>query len=56
MRDLELQPPAARLSEDGTRNLERMVKRRRGETEWELIDHVTRKVRKVVEDSDDESD
>ena len=45
VRDLALQTPGPRQSEDGTRNLKRLVKRRRGESEWELIDHATRKVR-----------
>ena len=45
MRDLALQPAGPRQAEDGTRNLKRLVKRRRGESEWELIDHVTRRVR-----------
>ena len=57
VRDLTLQPIGPRQSLDGTRDLKRLVKRRRGETEMELIDHATRKVR-VEEycDSDDDDD
>jgi hypothetical protein len=55
VRDLELQAEAPRQAEDGTRNLKRLVKRKRGD-DWELVDHTTRKVRKKTEldaDSDD---
>ena len=54
VRDLALQPAGPRQSEDGTRNLKRLVKRRRDEGEWELIDHETRKVRIEAAGSDDE--
>ena len=58
VRDLALQAEGPRQSEDGTRNMKRLVKRRRGETEWELIDHVTRRVRVQAggDTSDDDSD
>ena len=58
VRDLTLQPAGPRQSEDGTRNLKRLVKRRRGESDWELIDHVTRRVRVQAggDTSDDDSD
>jgi hypothetical protein len=52
LRDLALQPPGPRQAEDGTRNLKRLVKRRRSESEWELIDHVTRRVRIQVHQGD----
>ena len=45
VRDLALQPPGPRQSQDGTRNLKRFVKRRRDDSKWEVVDHVTRKVR-----------
>ncbi len=64
VRDLALQPAGPRQSEDGTRVLKRMVKKRNeltgGSHEWELIDHETRKVRVEAaghtddDDSDDE--
>ena len=44
VRDLALQPAGPRQSEDGTRNLKRLVKRSRNENEMELIDHETRRV------------
>jgi hypothetical protein len=57
VRDLALQPAGLRQAEDGSRDLKRLVKRRRGESECELIDHETRKVRiEPVCDLDDESD
>jgi len=55
VRDLALQPVGPRVSSDGTRCLQRMGKRKTADG-WESIDHVTRKVRKQVEDSDDDSD
>ena len=58
VRDLALQPAGPRQAEDGTRNLQRLVKRRRGESgTWECIDHTTRQVRiQAGADSDDDSD
>lgn len=64
LRDLALQPVGARQAADGTRDLKRLVKRRRDEQSgsgWELIDHMTRQVRLQPagftddEDSDDEA-
>ena len=54
IRDLALQPAGPRQSEDGTRNLKRLVKRRHGAAEWELIDHETRMVRIQAAGSDDD--
>jgi len=54
VRDLVLQPVGPRQSADGTRNLKRLVKRRHGDTDWELVDHATRKVRIQAGDADDE--
>eukprot|EP00964_Phaeocystis_antarctica_P135838 scaffold100219_cov66-Phaeocystis_antarctica.AAC.2 len=59
VRDLALQPAGPRQSEDGERNVKRLVKRRCGESSsWECIDHATRKVRiqEGVDSSDDDSD
>lgn len=56
IRDLALQSPGPRQAEDGTRNLKRLVKRRRSESEVELIDQETRKVRVQAADDDDSSD
>ena len=59
VRDLALQPAGPRQSEDGTRNVKRLVKRRRGQSgSWECIDHATRKVRiqAGADTSDDDSD
>jgi len=56
VRDLALQPAGARQSADGTRELKRLVKRRRGDSEWELIDHATRKVRIQAGHADDDDD
>lgn len=62
VRDLTLQPAAPRQAEDGTRNLQRLVKRRRGEAEWEMIDHETRRTRiqansgDTTDDDDDDGD
>lgn len=57
LRDLALQPAGPRQSVDGSRNLKRLVKRRRSDTEWELIDHATRNVRvEAVREGDDEED
>ena len=56
LRDLALQPAGPRQSEDGTRDLQRLVKRRRNESEWELIDHATCRVRiQAAGGSDEES-
>ena len=61
VRDLALQPAGSRQCEDGTRNLKRLVKRRRDDSCWDLIDHATLNVRIEAggadvdeEDSDDE--
>lgn len=56
VRDLALQGPGPRQRADGTRQLKRMVKRRRDTTHEELIDQETRKVRIQSTDMDGESD
>ena len=56
IRDLELQPAGPRTAADGTRCVARMGKRRSDEDGWQAIDHVTRKVRPHVEESDSEDD
>jgi len=58
VRDLALQPAGPRQSEDGTRDLKRLVKRRRPDSaEVELIDHMTRRVRvEAARDNEDSSD
>ena len=55
LRDLALQPAGPRIAADGTRCVKRMEKRAAGDA-IEMVDHVTRKVRKMVPDSDDEDD
>jgi len=55
IRDLTLQPPGPRQAEGGVRELKRLVKRRRSDAEWELIDHATRKVRVQAAGESDES-
>ena len=55
VRDLALQPAGPRAAADGTRNLQRMTKRKT-EDGWESVDHMTCKVRKVVPDSDSDDD
>ena len=60
LRDLDLQPPGPRQAEDGTRDLTRLVKRKRqatgaGTGDVELIDHETRKVRLQAADQEDDS-
>ena len=59
IRELALQPAGPRQAESGWRDLKRLVKRRRGDAEWELIDHETRRVRIQAAggtDDDDDSD
>ena len=58
VRDLALQPAGPRQAADGTRDLKRLVRRRRDDSSWELIDHATRKVRVQAggDTSDDDSD
>ena len=48
-----VQEEGPRQGADGTRNLKRLVKRRAGDS-WEVVDHVTRKVRPADSDSDDD--
>ena len=55
LRDLNLQPAGARVAADGTRTLARMGKRKLGD-EWQTVDHVTRNVRKLVQEDSDSSD
>jgi hypothetical protein len=58
VRDLDLQPAGARIAADGTRSVARMGKRKAAGDAWESVDHVTCKVRKLVEleGSDGDSD
>lgn len=51
IRDLELQAPGPRIAKDGTRAISKMSKRKASDG-WEMVDHMTRKVRKVQEESD----
>jgi len=53
VRDLELQAPGPRVAADGTRSLTRITKRK-ASNGWEMVDHMTRKVRRAQEDSDSE--
>ena len=51
IRDETLQAPGPRQAADGTRDVKRLVKRRAADgSSWELIDHMTRKLR--LQDSD----
>jgi len=57
VRDFALQAPGPRQAADGTRNLTRLVKRRAADSScWELIDHMTRKLRHEAIHSDDDDD
>lgn len=51
VRDLSLQPEGPRQAEDGTRCLNRFVKRQR-DGQWEMIDHKTCKVRPCSNEPD----
>ena len=55
VRDLALQEVGPRIASDGTRVVKRMGKRKLGDDLWQVVDHVTRKVRTLeVSDDDDE--
>ena len=55
IRDLELQPEGPRVAADGTRALARMGKRQLGD-EWQMVDHGTRKVRKLEAEFESDGD
>jgi len=55
IRDLALQPVGPRIAPDGTRCVARMDKRRAGDA-IEMVDHATRKVRRMAADDEDEDD
>ena len=50
VRDLTLQPAGPRVSADGTRALARMGKRKLQDGSWQVVDHVTRNVRKLEQE------
>ena len=52
VRDLNLQPEGVRQGQDGTRCLNRFLKRERSDGSWEIIDHRTRNVRRARVDSE----
>ena len=51
VRDLALQPAGPRQAAGGARTLAKFAKRQRGD-EWEMVDHATRKVRRIAGDRD----
>ena len=51
VRDLALQPAGPRQAAGGARALSKFAKRQRGD-EWEMVDHATRKVRRIAGDRD----
>ena len=54
IRDLELQPVGPRVAADGTRVVARMGKRKLSEDEWQTVDHVTRRCRKMAREECEE--
>lgn len=57
VRDLALQPAGPRTSEDGTREVARIGKRKLSDDDsCQMVDHVTRNVRRVVQEPDDPDD
>ena len=56
VRDLALQEVGPRIASDGTRVVKRMGKRKLGDDLWQVVDHVTRKVRKLEVSDDDDDD
>jgi hypothetical protein len=57
VRELALQPEGPRIGADGTRCLAKFAKRAAGDAgSWEMVDHSTRKVRKLQPGDDDDDD
>jgi len=57
IRDEALQAPGPRQAADGTRDVKRLVKRRAADgSSWELVDHMTRKLRLQDRDPDGSDD
>ena len=54
VRDLQLQPAGPRVAPDGTRAVTRMGKRKLGDDTWQMVDHMTRNVRKLTQETDDD--
>jgi len=55
VRDLALQPAGPRTASGGTRSVQRMSKRKTDDG-LECVDHATRKVRKLADETDDDDD
>ncbi len=56
VRELALQPAGPRTAADGTRACQKFSKRPAGDGGWEMVDHATRKVRKLQADYEDDDD